>query len=115
MDFAVGVEGGLVGVESGFSALCAAEGEAGGGPGSGYLKRPSGLAEDEWRSFKMAKASKWPSSLYQEQQFLDFSSGKSEPSVVTTDGLFERSLQSGSLGFYHPSASYGRNAGIYVC
>lgn len=116
---------GVVGFESGFSHLGVSEGEGGGGLGSGSLKQGrSGLGEDEWRSLKMARTDTMvmqprcsstlrPSSLYQDQQVLNFSSGKAESSVVTSDGLLERSLQNGTpLGFYLPSASYGRNTGI---
>ncbi|XP_068655211.1 growth-regulating factor 6-like [Aristolochia californica] len=126
MDFGVVGFDGLVSSESGFPSLVSDGDDRQKCFGSGYLKQGrSGVVEDDWRSLKMAKTDTMllqsrTSSMVrsnsllsdQQQHLLSFSSPKNEALVVTSDGLADRSLQSGSFSFYPQSLSYGRNTAV---
>ncbi|KAG9440643.1 hypothetical protein H6P81_020808 [Aristolochia fimbriata] len=126
MDFGVVGFDGLVGSETGFPSLAPEGDDRHKCLGSGYLKQGrSGVVEDDWRSLKVAKTDAMlmqprTSSLArsnsvlsdQQTQLLSFSSPKNEALVVTSDGLPDRSLQSGSLSFYSPAMTYGRNTAV---
>ncbi|XP_043714237.1 growth-regulating factor 1-like [Telopea speciosissima] len=134
MDFGMVGLNGFVSSENGFNPQVSETRQK--GYGSGFLKQErSGLAEDDWRSLKMARtddlsASK-PMLLHQrtptllrsnflfpdghhQPQMLSFSSSKSEALLSSNDVAFaERGLPNAAFPYYlNPSSSYTRSTGL---
>lgn len=129
MDFGgvVGLDG-LVGSETGFASLASDPETKQKWYGSGFLKQErSGIAEDDWRSSKLAKTDDFSASKamllqhrnallrsnctlfsdgQQQQQMLSFSCPKSEALLV------EKNSQNATLPYFHHALSaYSRNTG----
>ncbi|XP_077217362.1 growth-regulating factor 6-like isoform X2 [Tasmannia lanceolata] len=124
MDFGVVSFDDMVGSENGFSSLVSEAETSQKECGSGFLKHGrSGLVDDDWGSFKMARTDDFEvskampllesNSIFPngQEQMLSFSSSKQEALLVSNDGLVERGFQNGTLPYYS-SYPYARNPGF---